>query len=156
TGLSRERLLLTASHTHCGPVLTNSLQDMYPLTPDQPQKIAAYTEQLRGWMVDAILAALADLKPARLSIGAGTARFAVNRRQPTEKGTINGYNRDGPVDHSVPVLRVESTDGKFRAVVFGYACHNTTLQFYRWCGDYAGYAQEYLEKKHPGAVALFW
>jgi hypothetical protein len=130
TSLPRERLLLTASHTHCGPVLSNSLSDMYPLPPDQPKKIEAYTEQLRGWMVDAILAALADLKPARISIGAGTACFAVNRRQATAKGIINGYNPDGPVDHSVPVLRVESPDGKLRAVVFGYACHNTTLQFY--------------------------
>jgi hypothetical protein len=43
-----------------------------------------------------------------------------------------------------------------RTVVFGYACHNTTMQFQRWCGDYAGYAQEYLEKKHKGAVAMFW
>jgi hypothetical protein len=41
-------------------------------------------------------------------------------------------------------------------VVFGYACHNTTMQFYKWCGDYAGFAQQYLGRKHPGALALFW
>jgi len=40
-------------------------------------------------------------------------------------------------------------------VLFGYACHNTTLPFYQWCGDYAGYAQEYIEAEHPDAVALF-
>src|SRR5262249_6157607 len=62
----------------------------------------------------------------------------------------------GPVDHDVPVLRVEGDDGKLKAVVFGYACHNTTLQFMQWCGDYAGFAQAYLEEKHPGATALFW
>jgi len=56
----------------------------------------------------------------------------------------------------VPVLRVTTPDGKLRAVVFGYACHNTTLQFYQWCGDYAGFAQAYIEEKHPGAVALYW
>jgi hypothetical protein len=156
TGLPRERLLLTCSHTHCGPVLNESLADMYPLTPDQPAKISAYTHQLRGWMVEAVVAALNDLKPARLAVGAGTARFAVNRRQPTAKGVINGYNPTGPVDHSVPVLRVATPDGKLRAVVFGYACHNTTLQFYQWCGDYAGFAQAYVEEKHPGAAALFW
>jgi hypothetical protein len=54
------------------------------------------------------------------------------------------------------VLKVAAPDGKLRAVVFGYACHNTTLQFYRWCGDYAGFAQQYLQEKHPGAQALFW
>src|SRR5262249_31296995 len=35
TGLPRERLMLTASHTHCGPVLKSSLSDMYDLTPQQ-------------------------------------------------------------------------------------------------------------------------
>src|SRR5262249_36314422 len=69
---------------------------------------------------------------------------------------IIGSNPDGPVDHSVPVLDVRDAKGKLVAVVFGYACHNTTLDFYRWCGDYAGYAQEELEKRHKGAVALFW
>src|SRR5436190_23806097 len=107
-------------------------------------------------MVDTVVAALNELKPARLAAGQGTARFAVNRREPTAKGIINGYNPKGPVDHDVPVLRVEDATGKLRAVVFGYACHNTTMQFYKWCGDYAGFAQEYLEKKHPGALALFW
>jgi hypothetical protein len=56
----------------------------------------------------------------------------------------------------VPVLKIEGADGKLRAVVFGYACHNTTMQFLKWCGDYAGFAQIDLEERHPGAVALFW
>jgi hypothetical protein len=42
-------------------------------------------------------------------------------------------------------------------VLFGYACHNTTLggDFYRIGGDYAGYAQAAIEAAHPGATALF-
>jgi hypothetical protein len=155
-GLSRERLLLTVSHTHCGPVLRDSLSDMYDMPEEEAKKIGPYTEQLRGWMIDVIVKALDDLKPARLSIGNGSAGFAVNRREPTPNGIINGTNPKGPVDHDVPVLRVETPEGKLRAVVFGYACHNTTMQFYQWCGDYAGFAQAYLEEKHPGATALFW
>ena len=61
----------------------------------------------------------------------------------------------GPVDHTVPVLAVRSADGGLRAVVFAYACHNTTLSFMKWCGDYAGFAQLDLEASHPGAMALF-
>jgi neutral/alkaline ceramidase-like enzyme len=156
TGLSRERLMLSSSHTHCGPVLRDNLSGMYPLTPDQPQKIDAYTERLEQGMIETIVAALADLKPTRLSHGKGTIRFAMNRREPTPKGIINSRNPDGPVDHDVPVLRVETPEGKVRAIVFGYACHNTTLQFYQWCGDYAGFAQADIEQRHPGALALFW
>jgi hypothetical protein len=156
TGLPRERLMLTASHTHCGPVFRDSLTDMYDMPPEMAKKIPAYTERLGKAMVEAITLALADLKPARVDVGKGNAFFAVNRREPTSHGVINGYNPRGPVDHDVPVLRVETPNGKLRAVVFGYACHNTTMQFYRWCGDYAGFAQQYLEEKHPGALALFW
>jgi hypothetical protein len=156
TGLPRERLMLTASHTHCGPVLRDGLLGMYAMTPEMAKKVPGYTRRLRTWMVEAIVAALADLKPARLAVGKGTAPFAVNRREPTARGVINGFNPRGPVDHDVPVLRVQTPEGKLRAVVFGYACHNTTMKFYKWCGDYAGFAQEYLEKQHPGATALFW
>ena len=57
----------------------------------------------------------------------------------------------------MPVLRVTGDDGSLRAVVFGYACHNTTLPpaFVEYHGDYAGVAQAALEKRHPGVVAMF-
>src|SRR5262245_8616309 len=84
TGLKREQIMLTCSHTHCGPVVTDNLIDMYEMTPDQPDKIRAYTDKLRGQMIETIVAAVNDLKPASLAIGQGTARFAMNRRQPTE------------------------------------------------------------------------
>jgi hypothetical protein len=156
TGLPRERLMLTVSHTHCGPVLRDSLSDMYEMPPAEAKKIEPYTQRLRGWMIDVIERALGGLEPVRLSYGKGTARFAVNRRKPTPSGIVNDANPDGPVDHDVPVLAVRTPDGKLKAVAFGYACHNTTLQFYKWCGDYAGFAQAELQTRHPGAVALFW
>jgi hypothetical protein len=157
SGLKRAQIMLTCSHTHCGPVVDGNLMDAYPLTPDQPEKIKTYTQRLRGWMIETILAALKDRKPAKLSHGTGIARFAVNRREVTKDGTvINGRNPEGPVDHQVPVLRVEDETGKLKAVVFGYACHNTTMQFFEWCGDYAGFAQIEIEKKHPGTQAMFW
>src|SRR5215211_8328160 len=69
TGLKREQILLTCSHTHCGPVVRDNLIDMYDMPADQPARIRAYTEKLRGAMAETILTALNDLKPARLSIG---------------------------------------------------------------------------------------
>src|SRR5262249_1306628 len=140
----------------CGPVLSDNLGDMYNLPVAEAKKIDPYTQGLKSKLVDVVMAALKDLQPARLAYGQGTARFAVNRREPTPKGVINGFNPRDPVYHGVTVLGVESVEGKLRAVVFGYACHNTTMQFFQWCGDYAGIAQELFEKKHPGATALFW
>ncbi len=156
TGLPRERLMITVSHTHCGPVIEDNLQDMYAMPEAEMKKVAPYTRKLRAWMVEAIVEALGKLAPASLDVGMGTARFAVNRRKPTPKGVLNEANPDGPVDHRVPILRVRNAAGKVVALVFGYACHNTTMQYERWSGDYAGFAMLDLEARHKGAVAMFW
>jgi hypothetical protein len=79
----------------------------------------------------------------------------MNRRTFVENGVRNFPNPDGPVDHDVPVLRAERPDGKLDIVLFGYACHNTTLGVYQFCGDYAGFAQQFLEADHPDTVAMF-
>jgi len=82
--------MLTSSHTHCGPVIRSSLNDMYDMPPDEWKKVEAYTQRLQPALVEVIIAALDDLKPAKLSIGSGTARFAMNRREATPKGVVIG------------------------------------------------------------------
>lgn len=153
--LPPESLLLNASHTHCGPELRASKASLYGIPPERAAQGEAYLQQLQEKLAQLVAEAVADLQPARLGWTHGRAGFAMNRRQPTATEPRNAPYPDGPVDHDVPVLRVESPDGELRAVLFGYACHNTTLSFYEFCGDYAGYAQQYLEEAHPGMTALF-
>jgi hypothetical protein len=114
-----------------------------------------YVGRLQVALVEVIGQALENLAPARVGYSHARAGFAMNRRLPTDKGYQNSPYPDGPVDHNVPVLRIDGTDGKLRGILFGYACHNTTLSFNEFCGDYAGYAQQYLEAAHPGVTALF-
>lgn len=156
-GLDRSRLLLNSSHTHTGPMVGENLQIMFALAPEDEQRIRAYTQKLVQTIIDAIGGAIADLQPATLSYGSGSAEFAINRRKSTPKGFVISTNPEGPVDHSVPVLAIRKPDGTLRAALFGYACHNTTLtgEFYRISGDYAGFAQMEFEKAHPGAVGMF-
>ena len=103
--------------------------------------------------------ALADLAPARLEMGEGRATFAVNRRNNREADVpallAQGVPLKGPVDHAVPVLAVTRPNGRRAAILFGYACHPTTLSFTQWCGDYPGFAQIEVEASHPGALAMF-
>lgn len=155
-GIKRDQLILSASHTHCGPVIRENLIDMYPLNKDEAAKVDAYTKKLKDDLVTVVGESLKDMKVVSLKYGAAKAGFAMNRREPTAKGVINGRNPAGPVDHTVPVLVVEGQGGKPLALLFGYACHNTTLSFYQWCGDYAGFAQIAVEKALPGTVAMFW
>lgn len=156
-GVRRAQLVLSASHTHCGPTVRKNLAVLYAFDEESRRQVDAYGALLVDRLVEVIGAALANLAPARLDAGHGSIPFAMNRREPTAEGIRIGVNPKGPVDHDVPVLRLTARDGTLRAVVFAYACHNTTLggDFYRIAGDYAGYAQAEIERAHPGATALF-
>ena len=155
-GLERARLLLNSSHTHTGPVVGTNLRSMFDLPPAEDATIKEYAGKLTDQLVVVIGAALGALKPADLAFGTGQVGFAANRRQHTPEGVKLGVNPNGPVDHSVPVLRV-TAGGRVIAVLFGYACHNTTLtgEHYKLSGDYAGAAQKFVEETEPGATALF-
>ncbi len=154
-GLEAAQLLLNASHTHCGPELRADKASVFGLGGDRIAQAQQYLAELQVKILAVIGEALEALAPAQLRYTHARCGFAMNRRLPTETGIRNSPNPDGPVDHDVPILRIEDPQGRLRAVVFGYACHNTTLAFYRFCGDYAGYAQQFIEEAHPGVVALF-
>ncbi|MFM8471884.1 MAG: neutral/alkaline non-lysosomal ceramidase N-terminal domain-containing protein [Limisphaerales bacterium] len=152
-------LLLNASHTHSGPEFRVG---RVPADDDnfKPSTIGdTYGRELEDKLFGLIGKALETRAPARLAYSFARCGFAMNRRLPNVTATGTNYSNSpypgGPVDQSVPVLRVEGADGKLRAVLFGYACHNTTLALYQFSGDYAGYAQQYFEADHPGVTALF-
>lgn len=148
-------LLINCSHTHCGPELRAKRAAAPSIYPGEAEKSLTYYDWLEAKLKTLIDDALADLSPARVTYGSARCGVSMNRRLPTERGFINSPYSQGPVDQDVPVLRIDGAGKKMRAVLFGYACHNTTLGFYQWSGDYAGYAQQYFEEDNPGVTALF-
>jgi hypothetical protein len=156
-GLPRENLVLFASHTHAGPSPAEaSSPDGTPVSEELRNNVE-YTKELEDKIVDVVGTALFRMEPAELSYGVGRAHFALNRREPTPRGIRLGKFPEGPVDESVPILRVRGSGGKPLAILFGYACHNTTLRpdMMKIDADYAGYAQDRIEVDNPGAVAMF-
>jgi neutral ceramidase len=157
-GLKRDQVMITFSHNHCGPRLGDDLVDYYPVEAEQVELVRQYTELMQERMIAVIGEALENLAPARLAQGEGKATFAVNRRNNPEADVpklIAEGKLKGPVDHTVPVLTITRPDGALAAVLFGYACHPTTLSFTTWCGDYPGFAQLAIENSHPGSMAMF-
>jgi len=154
-GLGRSSLLVNVSHTHCGPVLGSPQLTDAPQVSEKATPVERYIAQLQTKLVAVVGDALGRLAPAKLDFLRGRAGFAMNRRRPTVQGYSNAPNFDGPVDHEIPVLRVTDPEGRLLALLFGYACHNTTMGDLMIRGDYAGYAQQYLEESHPGTTALF-
>ncbi len=157
--LPLESILLSATHTHTGPVVGDNLRAMYFYDDTQADLVKAYADALEQKLLTLIGHALADLRPARLEWGQGRAGFAVNRRnnradqvaQLRELGTLKG-----PVDHDVPVLAVLDGQGRLSVLVCGYACHATTLSSFEWSGDWPGFAQSELEQRHAGVQAMVW
>jgi hypothetical protein len=146
-GISRERFAVCSTHTHSAPCLSGLLPTLFgePIPDEHQVNIDRYTHDLKSKLKEVALTALADLRPATLAWGEGTVGFASNRRTP-----------GGPVDHAMPMLCAMDADGELRAIFASYACHCTTLggDFNAICGDWAGYAQAYIEADYPGAVGM--
>lgn len=151
TKLDRAAVVLSLSHSHSAPVVS------YSQSKEASAGTIAYTHWLEDKALEAAEQALAKLEPAKLSWGWGVANFVMNRRQFTDRGVILGVNPAGPVDRTVPVLRIDAPDGALRGVLFGYACHNTTnpSRLLAVSGDYAGHAKAYVRQQFPAAVAMF-
>jgi neutral ceramidase len=159
--LERRQVAICTSHTHTGPTVGMNLGPLHYLQVDKAQqaKLDEYVEELHANVVAVVGEALDNRMPSAVSWGNGHCSVAVNRRNNPEgevpqrrlKGTLVG-----PVDHDVPVLVIRKPTGEPTAIVFGYACHSTVLSFYQWSGDYPGFAQQSVEERFPGCVALFW
>ncbi len=156
-GIPPERLLINVSHTHCGPELRVWRTDNTDDAERREREAAEYGAELVETFTRLVGEALAKRAAATADYVHARCGFAMNRRRPDGKGGFrNAPNPDGPVDHRVPVLQVRSLADKSEiALLFGYACHCTTLNHQRFNGDYAGYAQKIIEEAHTGAVALF-
>ena len=146
TKVRNERFAICSSHTHCAPMLIGVLPNLFSMDipAEHMPAIERYTRELTDKIEQVALAALAERKPSHLAWGVGKVGFAANRRSFPIK----------PVDHELPVLRVTGQDGKVRAIFTSYACHCTTIAIDEIHGDWAGCAQEALQREFPGAIAM--
>lgn len=144
-GITRDRIAVTASHTHTAPMVNRVSPTLFgvPIPDAHQAHIDRYTEEFRTHLYDVAAQALKNRQPAVLSWGLGEVRFAKNRR-----------TAGGPVDHDFPLLAVKTPAGKLRAVYINYACHCVNLSDNLISGDWAGYAQEMIQRQHPGCTAV--
>ena len=141
-----ENFTICSSHTHCAPMLIGVLPNLFgmDIPPEHLPAIERYTKELQEHIVTAVQTALKHRRPSQLAWAVGSVGFAANRRSfPTK-----------PVDHDLPVLRVTDVSGKVQAILTNYACHCTTIGIDEIHGDWAGCAQEALQREFPDAIAL--
>lgn len=148
TGVPAANVMISATHSHTGPVLWNeSPRD--GLLAGEGQKIAKdYIAELPGKIADAVHKATAGLKPARVSFATGKEDgLAFNRRFHMTDGTV-GWNPGklnpkivkpaGPTDPSVPVVLIETDEKQPKplAVYVNFAMHLDTVGGMHYSADY--------------------
>lgn len=150
-GIRRDHLILNASHTHSGPVIDPPDWPEHELMPaSQLPVVKRYGDFLVERTVQTVGASIKNLAPSRIRFAQGFASIGVNRRR-----AVISRSLPGQVDQDVPVLAVELADGKLLAIVVGYACHAMVLNTYPINGDWPGFVQEEIERRHPGVVAMY-
>jgi neutral ceramidase len=165
--LPPERVMISATHSHTGPVLPTGSSRDPALAGDGMGKARQYVEALPARIADAVRRADAKLAPAKVSIGRGFEdRLSFNRRFFMKDGTV-GWNPGklnpnivapaGPIDPDVPVVYFESSaDGRPIATYVNFAMHLDTTGGLRASADYPGTLAQLLGRvKGPDMVTLF-
>jgi hypothetical protein len=142
TGVPAEAIMVTATHTHSGPVIVDHVSNAADPTVSKPDP--AYLQ----WIVRQIAAA---------------AKTAVNAARPAELGFVvaraqgvgtNRHDPTGPADPEVPVLlaRAADTHAPIGAMVV-YAMHPTVLHEDSTLisGDFPHFARRFLQEHALGA-----
>ncbi len=140
---SPDAILISASHTHCGPA---GLQNWFP-----PGSAPAVNPQLAAMITQRVTAAtrhaLSRLEPARLSAGSGPVAGVGGDRN----------HCDRAITTPVSALRFDRRSGEPLAAVLHYACHPTVLgpQTLAYSADFVAAARRRWQAACPGSVCLY-
>lgn len=145
TGIPRESIMISATHSHTGPIITGRGARDAQYGGDHPA-VKKFMAALPGQIAESIRLANANVGPARASVGVGRdASVAFNRRFHMTDGST-GWNPGklnpnilrpaGPVDPDIAVALFESAEGKPLATYVNYALHLDTVGGTEWSADY--------------------
>lgn len=165
TGLAPDHVMISATHDHTGPVIM-TIPSRYNLEGEIKRLVQDYTDALPGKIAEAVEAANAHLQPAEIRAGIGhEGSLAFNRRYFMKDGTV-GWNPGklnpdilrpaGPTDPAVPVVYVETPEGRGIAAYTNFAMHQDTTGGLQFSADFSYTLGEVLKKaKGPELVSMF-
>ncbi|MEA4965491.1 MAG: hypothetical protein VB055_06695 [Oscillospiraceae bacterium] len=156
TGLPKEAIYLSATHTHTAPFLRQ---------PPQDSLEQEYSQFVRRKMADVAQFALSDLKPARMGWGIGDApNIAFIRRFRMKDGSVKTNpgvrNPDiaaplGEVDKRVNVLRFDQEGGE-HLILVNFGDHPDTVGGNKISADWPGFLRRTVEKTLDHSRCIFF
>ena len=161
TGVPTENIFICCTHTHTGP----AAQHLDEFDVDD-EMIQTYQDFMKVRLGDASLAALRDMKPARMGFCVGQApeRVAYIRRYRMKDGTtwtcppINDPNiveALGTLDQRVNVIRFDR-EGADTVVMVNYGLHADCLNLDKISADWPGWMAKTFETAVPGTKVAFF
>ena len=155
TGVDPAGIILNWSHTHHAPPGCRALCGLIgESNPEPSAEVIAYINFLHSKIVETCKAACDRMEPAWVRWGQGEVDWAINRRQRDADGKVTkiGWEPDGVVDTSVPVLQALRADGSTIATVVNYACHPVTtgVNILGYSPDYPGPLRDFVRQTTGG------
>ena len=145
-------LLLSASHTHSGPLYL-----------DRTGVGSEYLAEIEKKVFGAVKDAAGSMFPARLAVGRGALQTGYNRLLLRDDGRARALFDNperipyGPVDPEFVLLRVEDASGAPRALLVHYACHAVVLgpTNCKYSADWPGAMMAKVEAEMKGVQCMF-
>lgn len=159
SGVAKEKIFLSATHTHTGPLIVPS--SVFSVDAEQ---IETYAEFLGNRLGDLSVLALNDLKPGKIGFIEGKApeRIAYIRRYKMKDGTtctcppINDPNIDHPIgdlDQRVHIVRFDQENGE-SIVLLNYGLHADTVNGELISSDWVGWLRRTVGKALDGVNCI--
>ena len=161
TGIPAQNIFLSATHTHTGGLLLPT--DAFAADEEVIRK---YAEFVGERIVDAVILAKADCKPAKMGyiVGYAPARVAYIRRYKMKDGStwtcppINDPNIDHPIgelDQRVNLLRFDREGGE-TVLLVNYGLHADTINGELLSPDWPGWMRKTLDAALGGVKCAFF
>ena len=141
TGVPASNIMITATHTHSGPITVDYISNK--ADPVVPKADKNYIKFIQDQIIAAGVSAYESALPAKLGLSiADDTGIGTNRRDPS-----------GPADHNVPVLVIKSAHNNSNiACMMVCSMHPTALHEDSTLvsADFPGMARKYLQQKVLG------
>jgi hypothetical protein len=145
SSIPANNVIICASHTHRGPLWSY------------------YKDQLVTPIAEAVAMAVQDLAPCRLGTAKGKAEGVSQCRRVIKDGQAwnrwqlapsesNRYPAEAESDPEFDVLAVINKEGRYKAIIYNFACHAANTRDLIISADFPGDVQEYVQK-HLGYEA---
>lgn len=133
-----DHVLITGSHSHHGPVI--ELTDQPGKGKGKFDDAVAYAQQYPDTLIELIVEAASNAKPARLGVGKKNVSLNRNRHAKREPKAT---------EPMLAVLRFDDEAGKPLAVIVNFAAHPTMIDamILKYSADYPGHMQRKVEEQ---------